>query len=260
MTKTYILSFSILALVLFQACTNSSDEDPAPVENFVVNNFRAFINEGVVSGEVLGTIDATSESGMLSFTLTSQSPQDAIQVNASTGEITVDNSSVFVFADNPQITATVEISNGSEAKTASITININEPGEVVLTIWTGSKILFSKASGADPNQEANQDRITDNVWITRENNGGPIINAQSSANNDNGPGDTEWALGTTNEISDLQFTDLRSALGGGRMAFRDIVDKDLVLHLITDNIYIDIKFTQWASGRDGGFAYERSTE
>jgi len=260
MTKIYFLVLSLLGLLLFQACTNSTDEDPNPAENFVANDFRAFVNEGVMSGEVIGTIDATSQSGTLSFAVTSQNPQDAIQVNASTGEITVDNASVFVFANNPQITANAEVSNGTETKTISITININEPGEVVLTIWTGSKIPFSKASGTDPNQEANQDRITDNVWITRDNNGGPIINAQSNANNNNGPGDTEWAVGNTSQIADLQFTNLRAALGGGRMAFRDIVDQDLVLHLITDDIYIDVTFTQWASGRDGGFAYERSTE
>ena len=35
------------------------------------------------------------------------------------------------------------------------------------TLWRGSTISFSMAAGADHNAEANQDRITDNVWITR---------------------------------------------------------------------------------------------
>ena len=36
----------------------------------------------------------------------------------------------------------------------------------------------------------------------------------------------------------------------------------MVVHLITDNIYIDIKFTSWGqgSGAGGGFSYERSTD
>lgn len=37
----------------------------------------------------------------------------------------------------------------------------------------------------------------------------------------------------------------------------------MVLHLITDDIYIDITFTAWGSGQDqaqGSFSYERSTD
>jgi hypothetical protein len=33
----------------------------------------------------------------------------------------------------------------------------------------------------------------------------------------------------------------------------------MVLHLIADDVYISIKFTSWATGKTGGFAYERST-
>lgn len=39
-------------------------------------------------------------------------------------------------------------------------------------IWTGTNTTFTKESGADPSLEANQDRISDNVWITRGNEGG----------------------------------------------------------------------------------------
>ena len=35
------------------------------------------------------------------------------------------------------------------------------------TFWTGPKITFTKADDADWTLEENQDRITDNVWITR---------------------------------------------------------------------------------------------
>ncbi|NDB79344.1 hypothetical protein EB155_05705 [archaeon] len=37
-------------------------------------------------------------------------------------------------------------------------------------------------------------------------------------------------------------------------------DRDLILHLIDDNIYLDIKFDSWTSnGQGGGFSYSRST-
>ncbi|MEX2080122.1 MAG: hypothetical protein WEC33_00775, partial [Dehalococcoidia bacterium] len=44
------------------------------------------------------------------------------------------------------------------------------------TIWTGPKITFSKAATANPNDPANQDRMTPAVWITRGNTMG-IYNA-----------------------------------------------------------------------------------
>ena len=36
------------------------------------------------------------------------------------------------------------------------------------TVWTGPEIEFVKPDGADWNLPENQDRITDNVWLTRQ--------------------------------------------------------------------------------------------
>ena len=41
--------------------------------------------------------------------------------------------------------------------------------------------------------------------------------------------------------------------------YDDVVGQNMVLHLIADDVYISIKLTSWATGRAGGFAYERST-
>lgn len=126
------------------------------------------------------------------------------------------------------------------------------------TIWDGPTITFTKADEADPTVEANQDRITDNVWITRGNNGGQIFNIKSENTSDKSasPADTEWALGTTADISSLDFKPFRAAVDKPQ----DVVGKDLVLHLITDDVYINVKFTSWTSSRGGGFSYERSTK
>jgi hypothetical protein len=37
----------------------------------------------------------------------------------------------------------------------------------------------------------------------------------------------------------------------------DILNKDMCVHLISDDKYIDIKFTSWTAGGGGGFAYTR---
>lgn len=43
------------------------------------------------------------------------------------------------------------------------------------TIWNGEDFTFTKNPGSDWTLEENQDRLTDNVWITRQ-NAGPIYN------------------------------------------------------------------------------------
>ena len=136
------------------------------------------------------------------------------------------------------------------------------------TEWTGTTTTFTKSNNADWTLEANQDRITDNVWITRANNSG-IFNiateteADGSSGNGISPADTEWAFGTISDgVSSLTFTTWgvshTDETGGNPPS---LVNQDMVLHLITDDIYIDIKFLSWSSGGSGGgFSYERSTD
>ncbi|MFC2152341.1 hypothetical protein ACFLSE_07420, partial [Bacteroidota bacterium] len=132
-------------------------------------------------------------------------------------------------------------------------------------IWNESKITFTKIDGADWTLEANQDRITSNVWITRANSKGIFnikIESTYEGSDDSGssPHDTEWAFGTTTDLSTLNFGTWAEKHDGYP---GDLVGEDMVMHLITDNIYIDIKFLTWSSGGDGGqggFSYIRGTK
>ncbi|MBX2827543.1 MAG: T9SS type A sorting domain-containing protein [Flavobacteriaceae bacterium] len=126
-------------------------------------------------------------------------------------------------------------------------------------IWNANPITVSKADFADWNLEENQDRITADVWLTRKNTMGIFNIAQEDTYQMNfSPMDTEWAYGTTNEIGSLVFQDWQNTVDDNPP---DMVGRDMVLHLITDDIYIDFRFTAWsASGSGGGFAYTRATE
>ena len=138
------------------------------------------------------------------------------------------------------------------------------------TVWNGSEITFAKQDGSNSNEESNQDRITDNVWITRGNDGGQIYNIaiESSANKDSSPKETRWAVGTLDQIDELMnptyingrwgphFFPFRTAIGKPK----DAVGKDLIMYLIKDDIYLSVKFTSWSEQKNGGFAYERSTK
>jgi hypothetical protein len=124
-------------------------------------------------------------------------------------------------------------------------------------VWTGPKITFSKAPNADPTQAVNQDRITSNVWLTRASKQG-LFNARSEASYvlDFSPADTEWSIGTTADIGSLTFKQWRAAVEEKPYA---VVGLDMVLHLISDDIYIDLKFLSWGGVDNGSFSYERST-
>ena len=131
----------------------------------------------------------------------------------------------------------------------------NNPSDT--TIWSGSKITFTKSDGSDPTEAANQDRLTSNVWITRGINGGQIYNAakESSATQSTSPAGTKWSVGTIDQVSTLTFNNFRTAVGKPK----DVVGKNLVLYLPVDKIYLSVKFTSWSSKNKGGFAYERTS-
>jgi surface protein len=127
------------------------------------------------------------------------------------------------------------------------------------TIWNGTTIAFTKADGANPEEEANQDRITDNIWITRGNDGGQIFNikTETSYNKTDSPVGTKWAVGTLDEIETLTFKKFRAAVEKPNSS---LVGKNLVMYLEEDDIYLSLKFTSWSEQKNGGFAYERSTK
>ena len=127
------------------------------------------------------------------------------------------------------------------------------------TIWNGTTITFTKADGANPEEEANQDRITDNIWITRGNDGGQIFNikTETSYNKTDSPVGTKWAVGTLDQIETLTFKKFRAAVEKPNSS---LVGKNLVMYLEEDDIYLSVKFTSWSEQKKGGFAYERTTK
>ncbi len=139
-------------------------------------------------------------------------------------------------------------------------------------VWNGPMIAFTKPDHADWTLPINQDRLTDNVWLTRGEIM-PLFNIAVEPFFEAGsPVDTEWAFGPTQpggpgpisarNHATLVFKSFVSSLGGeiGRNA---VSYGPGVLHLISDDIYIDIRFTSWTRANSdelgGGFSYIRST-
>ncbi len=125
-------------------------------------------------------------------------------------------------------------------------------------IWNGPMITFSKKAGADPTDDSSQDKITSSVSITRGNSGGEIFNIISEDKSSKGlsPIGTKWAVGELSDISTLTFSSFRDAVGKPKQ----VVGKNLVLHIEKENIYLAVKFKIWGESQSGSFTYERSTK
>lgn len=128
-------------------------------------------------------------------------------------------------------------------------------------VWSGTTFYFEKPDSANWGDPAYQDRITDDVWITRANRMGIFNIAQEgSFTHDVSPVDTEWATGSATEWETLVFQNWEDWAGSGGIP-PATVGVDAVVHLIGDDIYLDIRFESWTSGAlGGGFAYWRAAD
>ena len=125
------------------------------------------------------------------------------------------------------------------------------------TIWNSAPLSFTKAPLADWTLPANQDHITNNVWLTRAATQGIFnIAAEASYAHNISPVDTEWTYGTTANYSSLIYKPWEGWHSNNPPA---TVGQNAVVHLISDDIYIDIKFDSWGSSAGAGFAYTRAT-
>ena len=261
------LSFLIcIQLVIFYGCGGGGDDiqtiiSPEVVEPVITaTDLSSTIAENPTAGVVLGTVEASVTQGILEYIIVSQSNVGALAIKASNGEVTVADASLFDFETIESLTALIRVSAGSLFEDITVTVSITDVEEdaVIYSVWEGISITFTKDDGGDPTSSSQQDYITDNVKITRGNNGGQIYNivTESSADRDASPADTEWALGKIDQIADLTFKPFRAATNGKP---KNIVGQNMVLHLITDDVYLSIKITSWATQKGGGFSYERST-
>jgi hypothetical protein len=125
-------------------------------------------------------------------------------------------------------------------------------------VWMGLGHFFEKPNFADWTDPAYQDRITDNVWITRGDRRG-IFNIATEPGYDDfvSPADTEWATGSAADWQSLTFQNWQDWHASDPPS---TVGLDAVVHLISDDIYIDIRFESWTVGgfNGGGFSYLRA--
>jgi hypothetical protein len=148
-------------------------------------------------------------------------------------------------------------------------VTLSVPAFADPIVWNGRSITFTKPDFVDWTLPANQDRLTNDVWLTRGDTR-PLFNivVEEFASPVTSPFDTEWAFGptqpgnpgliTASNFANLEFAAFAPALD-------DVIGLNVVgygpgvLHLISNDIYLDIRFASWTRGNGGGFSYTRST-
>jgi hypothetical protein len=134
-------------------------------------------------------------------------------------------------------------------------------------VWSGFTKSFSKPDDTDGSLPQYQDPLSASVVLTRLSSGGMVnISAETSYNQLSSPKLTEWATNLNNASQtiaatnwqNLTFTNWINAYGGSHSTGSSIAGRDAVVHLIPDNIYLDLRFTSWTTGVTGGFAYTRA--
>ncbi|QIH37458.1 hypothetical protein G7A72_00920 [Flavobacterium sp. Sr18] len=142
------------------------------------------------------------------------------------------------------------------------TILVSNPsGAIKVTttpvIWNGPTITFSKANYADYTLVQNQDVLTNTVKLTRANDQGLFNIAAESRFGGVSPSNTEWAEGLLTNYTNLTYRTWQQAVN---YSAAYSVDKTYVVHLINENVFLELKVLSWtAGGNGGGFSYSRTT-
>ena len=125
------------------------------------------------------------------------------------------------------------------------------------TVWTGPTITYTQTSPY-PNPPGDRDQLTAKVSLTREVTSG-LFNgvSEGSYTHFSSPADTEWAVGSLADYATLSYASWE-ATGGGRPVI-NLPGQALVVHLISDDIYLSLTFTALGGHFAGGFSYQRST-
>lgn len=146
------------------------------------------------------------------------------------------------------------------------------------TVWSGPPVEFVKRNWADWTLPENQDRLSDRVALTRGDLAGLFNGAAENGYQRNiSPAGTRWAFSGINgnptagfdaaNHAQLLFQAWETAVGGAPILPGNILNRPAVVHLIEEDIYLDLTFTAWVQGispgqptpSGGGFAYTRSS-
>lgn len=117
-------------------------------------------------------------------------------------------------------------------------------------------VFFEKEDYADWTEPANQDYITDNVIITRQDRQGLFNIAQELMYTGGSPAGTQWADSPTGIAVPGDYTSWQNAHGGFPPG---MIGNTYSMYLTEEDLYFDVLLSHWTEqALGGGFAYMRA--
>jgi len=136
----------------------------------------------------------------------------------------------------------------------------SNPGEPVFYRWRRRPPPLERTSGEARAMPPSRTKSRPNVWMHRGGNQGYLqmrFSDAGSLHSSSPQGYRRWADRDHGQLCSLSLYGLEYLGQCFMAARRNTVGVNAVLHLKTDDIYIDITFTSWSVG--SGYSYVRST-
>lgn len=223
-SKFYLIGFTI-SIMLAVSCskdeaTNNPDQGPEGKKSdevIVETEDKVFsIDENPYDKQFIGTVPSSTNSGSIEFSIVEQSPAGAMIVGSSTGDLQVEDVSVFDYELNTSVTGKIKVKNGSVSKISNIQINIID---IVEGLYSGDVELNSQEEvdefGANNYLEISGKMV---VW-SKDDNGSPITDLSPLYSIEKIGGFIQ-IIKCHNLISLEGFNDLKS-VGGVNITFND---------------------------------------
>ncbi|MDO1500319.1 hypothetical protein Q2T40_09275 [Winogradskyella maritima] len=125
--KMATASFFVACLLSFTVSCSDDDDAGVPIEAPTIANLSFALAENPMANASIGNVQATDPQGLdLAYSLSTQSVANAIVINSTTGEISVNTVEAFDYEVNTSISADVVVTNGTESATETIQILIDD--------------------------------------------------------------------------------------------------------------------------------------
>lgn len=121
---------AIASLLFVISCNSDDDVNNGQQNNVItVQDFSTSVDENPTNGQTLGTVSASSRE-TLTYSIVSSTPVNALSIDVNTGELTVEDETLYDYETNTVITATVSVENSTEIKNLIVTVDISNVNEV----------------------------------------------------------------------------------------------------------------------------------
>ncbi|WP_440880415.1 hypothetical protein [Tenacibaculum sp. C7A-26P2] len=137
MTKKYY--YIVLFFIITFSISCSSDDSPEEIPVTVnTQNMNFSIDENPNENQSIGTVIGSTNQGSVQFSINEQNPANSFTINSSTGELFVDNVSVYDYEIITEITGKIKVFNGDISSESIVSISISD---VVEDVFNGNVLL-----------------------------------------------------------------------------------------------------------------------